>query len=55
MDNIINHIETALAVIGGLVIAATAIVKITPTQRDDAILARVVAVVDWLSVVNPKK
>ncbi len=51
---IIEHWDTGLAVLGALVAAATAIVKVTPSQKDDSVLAGVIKVIDWLSVVNPK-
>lgn len=39
---------------GTVVAAASIIVKATPTQKDDAILAKIVKVLDFLSVVNTK-
>lgn len=48
------HWSDILAVWGALVAAATVIVKLTPSQADDAILAKVVKIADWFSVVNPK-
>lgn len=47
------HIGDIFAVIGFLISAATIIVKITPTQKDDAVLAKIVKILDYLSVVNP--
>jgi len=47
-------LQLALAIIGGVVTIASAIVKITPSQNDDAILAKVLAFLDYFSVV-PKK
>lgn len=41
-----EHWQDILAVIGGTVGVATVIVKLTPTQKDDAVLAA-------LSLVNP--
>lgn len=38
---------------GVIVAAASIIVKATPTQKDDAILAKVVAIFDQLSIFNP--
>lgn len=52
MTEILSDIFT---VIGGVVTIATVIVGFTPTQKDDAILAKVVAFLDYFSVVNPKK
>ena len=39
---------------GTIVAAASIIVKATPSTRDDQILAKVVKVLDWLSVFNTK-
>ncbi len=36
-----NHATELLALYGALVAAATIVVKLTPTQKDDAILAKV--------------
>lgn len=38
---------------GVIVAAASIIVKATPSQKDDAILAKVVAIFDQLSIFNP--
>jgi len=46
---------TLLAAWGALVAAASAVVKLTPSQRDDAILAKVVGFLDHFSVFNPNK
>jgi hypothetical protein len=54
MNWIINHWNDVLAVIGAAVALATVIVKLTPSQKDDTVLAKVVGVLNWLSTVNPK-
>ena len=41
-----------LAVWGAAVGLASAIVKITPTQKDDAILAKIINVLEMLSIYN---
>lgn len=46
--------ETFMFWFGTVVAAASIIVKATPTQKDDAILVKVVKVLDFLSVVNTK-
>lgn len=46
--------EAVMFWFGTIVAAASVIVKATPTQKDDAILAKVVKVLDCLSVVNTK-
>jgi hypothetical protein len=45
------HGADILAAYGALVVAATAIVKLTPTQSDDNALAKVVKLLDWVSTV----
>jgi hypothetical protein len=49
------HWADLLAVYGALVLLATAIVKVTPSTKDDEILAKVVKFFDFFSTVNPKK
>lgn len=49
-----DHYKEAFAVIGALVTAATIVVKLTPTQKDDAILAKVVSVLNYFSVIEAK-
>jgi hypothetical protein len=51
---IVAHLDELFAAIGAAVALATIIVKLTPSQSDDALLARVVAVLNYLSIVNPK-
>ena len=48
-----THWDDVLAIIGGIVTAASTIVKLTPTQSDDAVLAKIVAFLDFFSIVNP--
>ena len=45
--------QGVLAVLGGVVTVATAVVKLTPTPKDDAILAKIISVLAALSLVNP--
>ena len=47
--------ETLMFWFGTIVAAASIIVKATPTQKDDAVLAKVVKVLDFLSVINTKE
>ena len=58
MENVVAWVsanwQTILAVYGGVVLAATAIVRATPSTRDDEILAKVIKFLDWFSTVNPK-
>jgi hypothetical protein len=54
LDYISAHWADALAIIGGLVTIASVIVKLTPTVKDDSILAAVVKFLDYFSVAYPK-
>ncbi len=48
------HYADILAAVGAVVTAASVIVKLTPSQADDAVLAKVIKVLDYVSVFNPK-
>lgn len=48
-----NHWKDVLAIIGAAVTTATFVVKLTPTQKDDAVLAKVIKVLAALSLCNP--
>ena len=56
MTQLINwctqHWQDVLAIIGGVVSVATVIVKLTPTQKDDAVLGKIITVLSALSLVN---
>lgn len=45
--------QNLLAVIGAAVTLATAVVKLTPTTGDDAVLGKIINVLAALSLVNP--
>ena len=53
MEWITVHWKDILAVIGGVVTVASLIVKLTPTQKDDNILAKVIKVISALGLFNP--
>lgn len=53
MDWIINHWKDILAVIGGVVLVCSTIVKLTPTQKDDNILAKIIKILSALGLFNP--
>ncbi len=53
MEWIHTNWKDILAVIGGVVTVASIIVKLTPTQKDDAFLAKVIKVLAALSLFNP--
>lgn len=54
MESISGFAEQALFWFGTVVAAASIIVKATPTTKDDAVLAKIVKVLDLFSVVNAK-
>ncbi len=55
MDFNLETLESILALVGAAVTFATAVVKFTPTTKDDAILEKVVKVFEFFSIVNRKK
>lgn len=55
MDWLLNNWETIFAIWGMLVAFCTAIVKLTPTQKDDNVVAKIVKWADVFSVVFTKE
>lgn len=53
MEWITAHWKDILAVIGGVVTVASIIVKLTPTQKDDNVLAKIIKILAALSLYNP--
>lgn len=49
-----NHYTDLLAILGGVVSIATVIVKLTPTTKDDAILTKIINILEKFSLVNTK-
>ena len=54
LENMIIFFEQAVFWFGTVVAAASVIIKATPTQKDDTILAKVVKVLNLVSIVNAK-
>ena len=52
IDWIVDNWDNIFKYIGYAVTACTAIVKFTPTTKDDNIVSKVVKIADWASVVN---
>lgn len=46
-------LKNIFAIVGAVITCASVIVKITPSQKDDAVLSKVIKIFDWLSVFNP--
>lgn len=53
MNWIIEHWKDVLAVIGGIVSVASLIVKLTPTQKDDNVLAKIIKFLAAIGIFNP--
>lgn len=49
---ITEHYDEVLQIIGAVVALATLIVKLTPTQKDDAFLAKVIKILSAFSLCN---
>jgi hypothetical protein len=54
MENLQFYLEKGLEIFGAAVALASLIVKLTPSTKDDAVLAKVVKVLDLLSIFNTK-
>lgn len=55
MNWLSEHWDDFLAIYGGVVAICSIIVKYTPTQKDDAILATIIKILDNFSVAYKKK
>ncbi len=53
IDWMMAHWKDILAVIGGVVTVCSIIVKLTPTQKDDSVLAKIIKVLAALGLFNP--
>lgn len=54
MDWLINNYDAIFAAIGAVVTAATAIVALTPSTKDDEFLGRIVKFIELFSVVTKR-
>ena len=52
MNWITQHYDEVLQIIGAAVALATLIVKLTPTQKDDNVLVKIIKVLSALSLCN---
>ena len=50
-----NHYDELLAIIGGVVSIATIIVKLTPTDKDNKILEKIINFLAKFSIINTKE
>ena len=53
MEWIQTHWKDILAIIGGVVTVCSLIVKLTPTQKDDTVLAKIIKILAVLGLFNP--
>ena len=53
MEWILEHGKDVLAIIGGVVAVASLIVKLTPTQKDDTVLGKIIKILAALGLFNP--
>ena len=53
MEWISAHWDDVLAIIGGVVLVVSTVVKLTATDKDDTVWAKVLKVLSALSLVNP--
>lgn len=49
-DYVMQNSVELVAILGGIVACASAIAALTPTPKDDAWVAKVYKVVDWLAL-----
>lgn len=52
---IITNYDDILTLFGGIVFCASVIVKLTPTPKDNAVLDKVIKILDNFSIVNTKE
>lgn len=53
MEWITAHWKDILAIIGGVVMVSSMIVKLTPTQKDDTVLGKIIKILAALGLFNP--
>lgn len=53
MEWIQAHWKDILAIIGGVVTVSSIIVKLTPSQKDDTVLAKIIKILAALGLFNP--
>ena len=47
---VVNHADDIVAIIGGIVVTARIIVKLTPTPKDDSVLEKIVGILKHLGL-----
>jgi hypothetical protein len=54
LNTLLAHWDDILAIYGGIVAVCTTIVKLTPSTKDDAVLAKIIKIVDYFSTAFTK-
>ena len=54
MDYITAHLDQILSAIGAVVTAASAIVALTPSTRDDEVLGKIIGFIERFSIFNKR-
>lgn len=52
LEYIKTNWQDILAIIGGVVSVASVVVKLTPTQKDDTVLDKIISVLVYFSIYN---
>lgn len=55
IQTILSYADEAFVVVGAFITFATVVVGITPTKKDDELLAKLVKLFEWASVIKSKK
>jgi uncharacterized membrane protein YeiB len=55
LDWIITHWKDILAIYGAVVLVCSTIVKLTPSQKDDNVWAKILKILDFFSTVFTKE
>lgn len=55
MNWLVEHLNDIFAWIGGVVSAASIIVKLTPSTKDDGVVDKAIKFLDYFSIVQTKK
>ena len=50
ITDIVNNLDTIIAVVTSIVAVASGVTALTPTPKDDKVVAKVYKVVEWLAL-----
>ena len=49
---LLNNWDSVISILTGVVAVASIVAKLTPTETDDALIARILKIVDFLAINN---